>query len=144
MLLSFFSVFTLSFKKLSSLSIICLMLWFATKANCFSSFPWLYPLPLYNLYSFGCLPIIIDVSLALTAECQLHVDIRHSSSDQACLLQIFWYLLFLLPVIVFLILLFSVYTNTDYSKSLPSLSRDQSSSYAFTFIITFSLSLSCF
>lgn len=88
-------VFALFLKKLSSLSIICLMSWFATRANQFSSFSSLYPLLLYNLYSFGCLPIIIDVSLALTAECQLHVDISHSSSYQACLLQIVLYLLFL-------------------------------------------------
>lgn len=127
MLLSFLSsLCSQSLKKFSSLSIICLMSWFGTKANHISSFSSLYPLPLYNLYSFGCLPTIIDVSLALTAEYQLHVDISHSS-DHACLLQIFWYLLFLPPVIVFLILLFSMYTNTDYSKSLASLSRDQSS-----------------
>jgi len=61
------------------------------------------------------------VSLALTPKCQLHEDISHSpTSDHDCLLQTFWYLLFLLsfpcPVIVFLILLFSVYTNTDYFK----------------------------
>lgn len=61
------------------------------------------------------------VSLALTAKCQVHVDISHSpSSDHACLLQTFWYLLFLLsflhPVIAFLILLFPVCTNTDYFK----------------------------
>lgn len=141
MVVSFLSVFSLSLKKLSSLSIICLMPWLATKSNHFSSFSSLYPLSLYNLYSSGCLPIIIDVSLALTAECQVHVDISHSSSDWACLLQIFWYLLFLPPVIVFLILLFSVYTNTDYLKSLPSLSRDQSSSYAFIFIKYYLLSL---
>lgn len=135
MLLSFLSsLCSQSLKKFSSLSIICLMSWFGTKANHISSFSSLYPLPLYNLYSFGCLPTIIDVSLALTAECQMHVDISHSSSDHACLLQIFWYLLFLPPVIVFLILLFSMYTNTDYSKSLASLSRDQSSLYVFIFI----------
>lgn len=55
----------------------------------------------------------------------------------------FWPCLFVTDLLVFTLSaasncvfnsLFSMYTNTDYSKSLASLSRDQSSLYVFIFI----------
>lgn len=147
MLLSFLSsLCSQSLKKLSSFfhNLPNVMVW-NKRRNHISSFSSLYPLPLYNLYSFGCLPTIIDVSLALTAECQLHVDISHSSSDHACLLQIFWYLLFLLPVIVFLILCF-LCTQTQIIQNPLLLSPETNLHYMFSFSlsITFSIALSCF
>lgn len=152
MLLNFLSnLCSQSLKNFSSPSIIYLMSWLTTKADHVSSFSSLYPLSLYKLHSFGCLPVVIDV-------CHCHSLLNANYMCTLATLPLLTMpvcadvLVFTLSAVlsapskcVFNSFVFNTHKHRLFQNNLASLSRDQSSwCLSFSLSITFSISLPCF